>query len=102
VFLWKIDYCENQQKQNAPECSPCLSHSEVNFVLRLKFEIRYFITNIKNFSIEGYFPLSYIMPDPGNFAVSGEVWVFLLSVVAGSNPNRGLDVCLLYVFCVIR
>jgi hypothetical protein len=60
-------------------------------VLPLKFEIRYFITKIKNFWIEGYFPLSHIMADPGDLAVSGAEWVFLLDWIAGSIPTGGLD-----------
>jgi len=30
--LWKIDYWKNQQKEIAPEYSPCPSRSELNFV----------------------------------------------------------------------
>ena len=41
------------------------------------------------------------MAGPGNFAVSGAVWVFLLIGIAGSIPNGGLDVCLLYVIFVL-
>jgi len=41
------------------------------------------------------------MADPENFAVSGAVWVFLLTGIEGSIPNGFLDVCLLKVIFVL-
>jgi len=48
-----------------------------------------------NFWIKIYFPLSYVMIDPGDFALSGAVWVFLLTGIAGYIPTGGLAVCFL-------
>jgi len=35
------------------------------------------------------------MADSGNLVVSGAMWVFFLTGIAGSIPIGGLDVCLL-------
>ena len=37
------------------------------------------------------------MADSGDLAMSGAVWMFLLTWIVGSTPSEGLDVCLLYV-----
>jgi hypothetical protein len=49
-----------------------------------------------------YYAQSYLLPIP--VAARSKAWVYgrLLTGIVGSNPAYGMDVCLLWVLCVVR
>jgi hypothetical protein len=44
----------------------------------------------------------WIIADPSGHALSGVILLPLVAGIADLNPARGMDVCLLWVLCVVR